>query len=71
MPYSAPALSFATLAGGVWIEETGPERQRTDRCFRFDAQGRAEFATYADLTTNGPRARWFGHQFTAKDFILC
>lgn len=62
---------FATIAGGCWIEENGSdERRDSDRCFRFDSAGRAEYATLGDLKANGDRARWFAHQFTARDFIL-
>lgn len=38
-------LKFSTLAGGVFIEDTGAEERRpSDRCFRFDNAGRAEYA---------------------------
>ncbi len=69
--FTAPVASFATIAGGCWIEETGADRLASDRCFRFDAEGRAEFAYFGDLEANGERARWYGHQFKMEDFILC
>lgn len=64
-------VSFSTLAGGVFIEVTGAdERRPSDRCFRFDAKGNAEYATFADLIGNNPAPRWFGHVFKEKDFIF-
>lgn len=63
---------FSTLAGGVFIEETGKDaRLPMDRCFRFDANGNAEFAYYAVLISNDPAPRWYGHQCKEKDFVLC
>lgn len=63
---------FSTLAGGVWIEEALDENYSdAARCFRFDAQGRAEWARRGDLISGQPAPRWFSHQYTAKDFILC
>jgi len=67
--------SFATLAGGVWIEEPKGcdrrEQKPTDRCFRFDSEGRAEYALLGDLRAGAERARWYGHCYTVKDFTLC
>lgn len=64
-------VKFSTLGGGVFIEQTeGDEYKPTDRCFRFDEAGNAEYATHGDLSQNGDRARWYGHQFKAKDFIF-
>ena len=64
-------LKFSTLAGGVFIEDTGAdERKASDRCFRFDSAGRAEYAFFADLISSHPAPRWFGHLFTEKDFIF-
>lgn len=64
-------VKFSTLAGGVFIEETGAaERRPTDRCFRFDANGNAEYAMFADLIGNNPTPRWFGHVFKEKDFLF-
>ena len=64
-------LKFSTLAGGVFIEDTGAdERNPSDRCFRFDSAGRAEYAFFADLISSNPAPRWFAHLFTEKDFIF-
>lgn len=64
-------LKFSTLAGGVFIEDTGAaERRASDRCFRFDAAGNAEYAFFATLTGNDPAPRWFGHVFKEKDFLF-
>ena len=44
-------VKFSTLANGVFIEDNGTdERKFSDRCFRFDANGNAEYALFADLT---------------------
>lgn len=65
-------VSFSTIAGGVWIENFGGmERTGRERCFRFDKEGRAEFATLYSLQNDGERARWFGHVYTSKDFTFC
>ncbi len=64
-------LKFSTLANGVFIEDTGSvERNPSDRCFRFDANGNAEWASFADLVSNNPAPRWFGHCFKEKDFLF-
>lgn len=64
-------VKFSTLAGGVFIEDTGAdERKPSDRCFRFDAKGNSEWASLADLTGSNPAPRWFGHCFTEKDFLF-
>lgn len=64
-------LKFSTLAGGVFIEETGAsERRASDRCFRFDASGNAEYALFADLIGNNPAPRWFGHIYKERDFVF-
>lgn len=64
-------LKFSTLAGGVFIEETGAdERRPSDRCFRFDRAGNAEYAMFADLIGSNPAPRWFGHVFKEKDFLF-
>ncbi len=63
-------VKFATLAGGVFIEVTGDEvRRASDRCFRFDANGNAEYALFGDLTSTNPAPRWFGHVYKERDFI--
>ncbi len=46
------------------------ERKPSDRCFRFDANGNAEYALFADLTGSNPAPRWFGHQFRERDFTF-
>jgi len=62
-------VKFSTLANGVFIEDNGTdERKPSDRCFRFDANGNAEWASFADLTGGNPAPRWWGHQFTASQF---
>lgn len=65
-------VKFSTLAEGVFIEVgSADEYQPSDRCFRFDQKGNAEYAFHADLVSNNPAPRWFGHSFNAKDFIFC
>ena len=62
-------VKFSTLANGVFIEVTGAEEhQPSDRCFRFDDRGNAEYALFADLTGGNPAPRWFAHQFNAGQF---
>ena len=64
-------VKFSTLAGGVFIEVTSASEYRgSERCFRFDAAGNAEWAAYADLIGANPAPRWFGHVYKAKDFIF-
>lgn len=65
-------VSFATLAGGVFIEVKpgAVEHDGSDRCFRFDNEGNAEYALFKDLAENGDRARWFGHCFKSSDFTF-
>lgn len=64
-------VKFSTLAGGVFIEVTdAQEYGDSDRCFRFDKSGNAEYATYADLTGSNPAPRWFGHVFKERDFMF-
>jgi len=67
----AHVLSFSTLANGVFIEDNGTmERKPSDRCFRFDSEGNSECASLAALSCGDPSPRWFGHVYTAKDFIF-
>ena len=64
-------VKFSTLANGVFIEDTGAdERKPSDRCFRFDAVGNAEYALFADLVSNNPAPRWFGHCYKASEFVF-
>lgn len=64
-------VKFSTLANGVFIEETGADKRTgTERCFRFDAEGRAEYAFYSDLISANPAPRWFGHCFKEADFLF-
>ena len=67
----AMLLKFSTLAGGAFIEVTDADEHRaSDRCFRFDANGNAEYALFAELTGSNPAPRWFGHIFKEKDFLF-
>ena len=59
---------FATIANGVWIEQE-PTPYGTTRAWRFDANGRAEWACLDALKSGD--TRFFAHHFTQKDFILC
>lgn len=57
--------------GGVFIEDNGTdERKSSDRCFRFDANGNAEYTFFADLISNNPAPRWFGHVYKERDFLF-
>jgi hypothetical protein len=68
----APMLvKFSTLAGGVFIEvKDGNAYGPSDRCFRFDKNGNAEYALYADLTSTNPAPRWFSHVYKQRDFLF-
>ena len=59
---------FSTLQGGLFVEETGPERKECDRCFRFDEQGNAEYCFFK--FANDLRPRFYGHAFKENQFIL-
>lgn len=67
-------VKFSTLAGGVFIEVEASDScgyLPHARCFRFDAEGRAEYATHSDLCMHGAHgARWYGHQFREADFTF-
>ena len=64
-------VKFSTIAGGVFIEVTeSNEYEGKDRCFRFDKEGRAEYAFYADLVGSNPAPRWYGHIGRQEDFVL-
>jgi hypothetical protein len=59
---------FCTAAGGCWLEQE-PTPYGTIRAWRFDGKGRAEFCHLGDIGSH--LERWYGHQYTEKDFILC
>lgn len=63
-------VQFAALAGGVYIEtgDNNPDHDDFDRCFRFDSEGRAEYAYLIDLIDGNPAPRWHAHQYIARDF---
>jgi len=64
-------VKFSTIAGGVFIEDNGTDdRKGSDRCFRFDDQGRAEYAFYDDLISSNPAPRWYGYQLEKRDFTF-
>ncbi len=64
-------VKFSTLGGGVFIEATSSdERNPSDRCFRFDKSGNAEYALSADLASTNPAPRWFGHVYKQSDFLF-
>ncbi len=64
-------LKFSTLAGGVFIEVTASdERHPSDRCFRFDNKGNAEYALFGELMGSNPAPRWYGHMFKERDFTF-
>ena len=64
-------VKFSTLAGGVFIEVGSAfEYADSDRCFRFDEAGNAEYAFLGELKRDADRARWYGHQFKASAFTL-
>lgn len=70
----AIVAKFSTLAGGCFIEQlpaVTEEYSGRERCFRFDSAGRCEYAILADLNSGNPAPRWFGHQYTEKDFVFC
>lgn len=64
-------VKFSTLADGVFIEvNDAMEYQPSDRCFRFDANGNAKYAIFADLISTNPAPRWFGHCFNEREFTF-
>ena len=64
-------VKFSTIAGGVFIEDNKTDdRKGSDRCFRFDANGNAEYAMFSDLASGNPAPRWYGHQFKECDFTF-
>ena len=62
-------MAFGWLRLARWVV-SADERKPSDRCFRFDANGNAEYALFADLTGSNPAPRWFGHQFRERDFTF-
>lgn len=68
------AVFLGVLRGGVYVEQIGhlnPKPHPHDvRCFRFDHLGNAEWAFYGDLVSTNPAPRWYGTQFTKKDFQI-
>lgn len=63
-------VKFSTIAGGVFVEVAGEERNGNSRCFRFDKEGNAEWAALHDLERS-PSPRWFGHVFKSSQFVIC
>ena len=65
-------LKFSTLADGVFIEVPADREEYapSDRCFRFDGAGNAEYAFFGDLRADPARARWYGHAYTEADFTF-
>lgn len=67
-------VKLATFNAAVlaWVEirPDAMEFDGTERCFRFDDEGRAEYAFHRDLMENGERARWYGHVYTQRDFVF-
>ena len=68
---SSLLVKFSTLAGGVFIEQSGnAEYAAWDRCFRFDGAGNAEYAHFSDIAENGALARFYGHVMKESDFVF-
>lgn len=66
-------VKFATIAGGVFIEQTdnsSMEYDGSERCFRFDEKGNSEYTFLRDLRNSPDHARWYGHAYKAKDFLF-
>lgn len=60
-----PSNVYAEIADSpAYKREPVPET----RCFRFDNEGRAEYAQYQDLINGNPSPRWYGHQLNKSDF---
>jgi len=69
----AGVLKFSTLGGGLFLEvlaSDGDEWNADTRCFRFDANGNAEYAFFADAVKNGDRARFYGHVSKESDWAF-
>ena len=66
-------LKFSTLGGGLFLEvraNDGDEWSADPRCFRFDANGNAEYANYADVVADGGHARFYGHVSKYSDWAI-
>lgn len=66
-------VKFSTLRGGVFIEQLPTcinEYTGQERCFRFDQHGNAEYAILADLQSDNPAPRWYGHCMKERDFTF-
>jgi hypothetical protein len=64
-------VKFSTLRDGVFIEVgDGADYHAHSRCFRFDANGNAEFAYLHDLISENPAPRWFGHCYKEHEFTF-
>ena len=65
---------FSSALGGVWVEQD-PTPLGTTRVWRFvKGFGGAYFAEWCDhseIEAGNPTPRFFGSQFTDKDFVLC
>ena len=62
------SLPWSETRGGVTvIVEPKPHWARDMRAFRADA---CEYCAYADWTTNGAHARFFGHVDTCGDDLI-
>lgn len=69
MVVSDPVLKFTTLGGGTFMEaDPVGGLDEFCRCFKFDGDGRAEYAMLEDLRENGERARWYGHNSKWSDW---
>ena len=62
-------VKFSTLGGGCFIEVSDhDEIQDSDRCFRFDRKGYAEWAYVKSVKEDGNWTLWYGHNLTQADF---
>jgi len=62
-----PLLKTHTARGIIYVE--APHKPES-RCFRFDSEGRAEWATLADIESSNPSPRWYGHCLNKRDFDI-
>lgn len=64
-------VKFSTLAGGTFIEVSyTAEIGDTERAFRFDDKGNAEYAYVHELRENPSHARWYGHVLPESQFTF-